>query len=158
MAIPSQCKLVVFLFAVLGGYVHCCRPFQVAQGKKLLELKGIFKEVLDMCGKVFHGALKLLPRQSVQRVVTASCRVYGTCWASLDAKTASELFDCFSAALKDQNSVFHASVNISAKQSYAMVQFMTCLRNSEAVKLPLEVVDYLAAFGRQYIYSFVWFR
>ncbi|XP_072144787.1 uncharacterized protein [Dermacentor andersoni] len=117
-----------------------------AQGKKLLELKGIFKEVLDMCGKTFHGALKLLPRQNVQRVVTASCRVYGACWASLDAKTTSE------------NSVFHASVNISAKQSYAMVQFMTCLRNSEAVKLPLEVVDYLAAFGRQYIYSFVWFR
>ncbi|KAL1436129.1 hypothetical protein MTO96_010873 [Rhipicephalus appendiculatus] len=99
----SQCRCgVIVLFALLGSYVHCCRHFQVAQGARLLQLKGILREVLDQCGKTFHKALAMLPRQEVQR-----------------------LFDCFSAALEDKDSVFYTSANISAGQSYAIIQFMT---------------------------------
>ncbi|KAL1436128.1 hypothetical protein MTO96_010873 [Rhipicephalus appendiculatus] len=87
----SQCRCgVIVLFALLGSYVHCCRHFQVAQGARLLQLKGILREVLDQCGKTFHKALAMLPRQEVQR-----------------------------------DSVFYTSANISAGQSYAIIQFMT---------------------------------
>ncbi|XP_077539058.1 uncharacterized protein LOC144151796 [Haemaphysalis longicornis] len=143
----------LLLLIGVGSDVLGCKPFEVAGGKRLLEVKASFGRIFNQCRKEIHKVMRIIPRDEFPKRMAAFCELHNSCSNSLEEASTLEVLDCWAAAYQNKTNPFYSSVTGTEEVSQAAGQLFACLRNTEAVSLPLQVMDDLVSVGRQYVYT-----
>ncbi|XP_075750424.1 uncharacterized protein LOC119173462 isoform X2 [Rhipicephalus microplus] len=134
--------LTLLIVALGNGGVFCCKPFEISQGKRLLDLKANLGRVLSQCKNEVHNILGLLQRGDLKYGMEAFCKVHSSCMDSLvDGDTAKETY------------MLYSPKDFTPVQFQGVKKILDCFLNTEVIDMPPHVLDDLAALGNRYIKS-----